>query len=513
MIDKASEDWDQVKGSLARNRGQIDQRLTEPAVKANDFEKVVLRQIGGVRDVLKKMCQVSVTRTTLRKAVREALMPLIDEHRDELFPEFAELAELKRSVERNRAQYKKARLGFFRRAPKVPDEVREQLEEFEAKLSRIFELEANLETNLETFSQELSGRLEDSDSRRQELQGRMKDIEGRAEGGDRRMSAFERQMAERVTEFKETGKNFGRLKDRVDVQRLELNEHKEKLGEADERIVELEAHATSVDERLEENRTQLDSLQALLGQADVRMARSEERIGQVNGRIGQVEGHVSRVEIRIEELDKELRKEIDDMVQALMEKFSALHDLMERMEQSMPHKSAVSTANERLQGLEERLQAVASNVESVAAKVENIDSVTPEVRGMGQQFDQLRDRLASLSTDVSDAGGRLGSLEGVFSQQITELSSLLQAGISKWETDQTYTLERLSVMRDALRDQLRTVGQQVAVAKGGLLGKLTRRKEGSLKLSRDEWDQMASKMEGIVAGLEGVLSKKKSELS
>ncbi len=163
MIDKASEDWDQVKGSLARNRGQIDQRLTEPAVKANDFEKVVLKQIGGVRDVLKKMCQVSVTRTTLRKAVREVLMPLIDEHRDELFPEFAELDELKRSVERNRAKYKRATIGFFRRAPKVPDEVREQLQEFEDKLRRI----AVLEEILVTFSQDVSGRLQDSDSRMQ----------------------------------------------------------------------------------------------------------------------------------------------------------------------------------------------------------------------------------------------------------------------------------------------------------------------------------------------------------
>ena len=148
------------------------------------------------------------------------------------------------------------------------------------------------------------------------------------------------------------------------------------------------------------------------------------------------------------------------MVQALMEKFSALHDLMKRMEQSMPHKSAVSTANERLHRLEERLQAVASKVENVSSKVESIDAVTPEVRGMGRQFDQVRDRLSSLSSDVSDAGGRLGSLEGELSQQITELSSLLQAGISKWETDQSYTLEQLSVMRDVLRDQLRTVGQE-----------------------------------------------------
>jgi chromosome segregation ATPase len=551
MINKASEDWDQVERSLTRHRGHVDQRLTEPAVKAKDFEKVVMKQIGGVREVLKRMCEVSVTRTTVKKAVRDALMPLIREHREELFPELAELAELKRSIERNEASYKKATIGFFRRAPRVPDEVREQLEEFEERLRRISELEKNLES----FSQDLGARLEDSDGQLQEMQGRMKDVEGRAEGADRRMSTFERQMTESAAELKDTQKSLGTLKERVDVQRLELSGHKEKIGEAEDRLAELEAHAGSVDDRLEEdraqlaaqrlelsshkekighsearlaeleahagsvedrleeNRTQLNSLHELLGEADERIARSEERLGQVNGRIGQVEGHVSRVEVRIETLEKDLRKEIDDMVQALLDRFSSLHGLIERMAQSMPHKNAVSTANERLQGLEERLQALASRVESISTKVESIDSVTPEVRGMGRQFDQLRDRLSSLSKDVSEAGGRLGSLEGEFSQQISELSGLLQAGIAKWESDQSYTLERLSVMRDALRDQLRSVGQQVEETRTGLLGRLTRRKEGSLKLSRDEWDQMASKMEGIVAGLESVLAKKKGELS
>ena len=58
---------------------------------ASSSDEDMRRQIGDVGSMLRKMCKASVTRKTLKEAVREALFPIIQEHRDELFPELAEL--------------------------------------------------------------------------------------------------------------------------------------------------------------------------------------------------------------------------------------------------------------------------------------------------------------------------------------------------------------------------------------------------------------------------------------
>ena len=68
-------------------------------------------------------------------------------------------------------------------------------------------------------------------------------------------------------------------------------------------------------------------------------------------------------------------------------------------------------------------------------------------------------------------------------------------------------VERLSALRDTLRDQLRAVGERVEGAQGGLLRKLTGN-PGGVKLSKDDWDHVSTKIEGIISGLEAILAKK-----
>jgi hypothetical protein len=122
------------------------------------------------------------------------------------------------------------------------------------------------------------------------------------------------------------------------------------------------------------------------------------------------------------------------------------------------------------------------------------------MRTLGEKFAALAARISTISTDV-------GQVEGALTGKLAELQTLLSSGIERWEADQSHTRERLSTIRDSLRDQLRTVGDHVAIVQGGILGKITGKKGGGLKLSRDDWEQMSAKIEGIISGLESILAK------
>ena len=104
------------------------------------------------------------------------------------------------------------------------------------------------------------------------------------------------------------------------------------------------------------------------------------------------------------------------------------------------------------------------------------------------------------------SGKELGNLRGSLGQGLSEVKSLVDAGIQRWEADESQALERISAMRDTLRDQLQAAGAQV---KGeGLWNKITGKQAG-LKLKREEWDMFSSKVESIISGLESILAKKR----
>ncbi len=452
MINKVQQDWEKLGQALERTSG-------------SDLEvREVLKHIGGVREVLKRMCQVSVTRTSLKNAVRDALLPVLHEHRDELFPELQDFAAVKAGLSRQKGAA----------APSLTPELRGKILRFEERISQL--------TELQSLFTDLSGQVSSVDEKVQRLQDRLSAAEGQLRTGDQTIELMK-----------------GELKSAVD----EVTSSRQRLAGLDERLLTQGSEQAALQERVAQHDTRLSAADEKLGSVDEQLQRTDERFGQVNGRIGQVEGHVSKLEVRFEELEKTLRKEIDEMVQSLMDKFAVVREVLERMESTMPHKNAVSTANERLQVLQER-------VDAMSQKVDNIDSVTPEVRGVGQQFEGLRNRISELSGSVSSHGNDLGELQNEFNQRLIELTDLLSAGISRWESDQSQSLERLSSIRDSLRDQLRDVGKQVDDAQKGFMGKL--RRSGGLNLSRDEWDQLAGRMEGIIGGLESVLAQKKTDV-
>ena len=433
MINKVSQDWEKVEQSGLDSRVEGEKELND-----------VLKHIVRVRQVLKEMCDVAVTRSSLKNAVLEALYPVLREHREELVSELA-----------------------------LPNELEDKLVEFAGRLVAVEKQTAKSDDGLEKVHRDVEERVA-------ELGRRL----------DSTREEFHSLSEQHVEMKKQSTGDLERLREAEELLRQvdqSVQASMARLGQIEGQVADVNQQVSLVDDRLDERFTEVDG-----------------RLTVFDDRFTEVEGNLTRLDQRFEEVESSLRKEIDEMVQALMEQFEAVREVLSRVEEQMPNKEAVSTANDRLQGLQERF-------EQVATQVTNIDSVTPEVRGMGQHFEELRNRVVALSSDVNQTGDGLGELRGEFSKQLSDLSTMLSTGISRWESDQTSAVERLTVMRDTLRDQLQSVGHQVESTQKGLIQKLTKRPSG-LKMNRDEWDQLAGKMEGIINGLENVLTQKKKTL-
>lgn len=475
MINKVSQDWEKVEQSGLDSRVEGEKELND-----------VLKHIVRVRQVLKEMCDVAVTRSSLKNAVLEALYPVLREHREELVSELAlpneledKLVEFAGRLVTVEKQTAKSDDGL----EKVHRDVEERVAELGRRLDSTREEFHSLSEQHVEMKKQSTGDLE----RLREAEDLLRQVDQSVQASMARLGQIEGQVAD-------VNQQVSLVDDRLD----------ERFTEVDGRLTVFDDHFTKVDGRLTAFDDRFTEVDGRVTAFDDRFTEVDGRLTAFDDRFTEVEGNLTRLDQRFEEVESSLRKEIDDMVQALMEQFEAVREVLSRVEEQMPNKEAVSTANDRLQGLQERF-------EQVATQVTNIDSVTPEVRGMGQHFEELRNRVVALSSDVNQTGDGLGELRGEFSKQLSDLSTMLSTGISRWESDQTSAVERLTVMRDTLRDQLQSVGHQVESTQKGLIQKLTKRPSG-LKMNRDEWDQLAGKMEGIISGLENVLTQKKKTL-
>ncbi len=353
--------------------------------------------------------------------------------------------------------------------PRTAQDIAERVagERDEKAARRTASVEADLRGEIEKASARLSGdlsRLEASvpaaiDCRAGEVEsGLRKDIQ-------RTVDVFEARLSE--------------LRDSIQVFATELEErHTSELANARQTSeTQLRGGLLRLEEKMERARSDLS---ALISRLEVSVPVTVDR--------------------KTGDLEAKLQREMDDMVEVLATKLADLREMLVRVEGLIPRREVVDSVDGRLLRLEERIS-------SMAAQVESIDSLTPELKTVAEKLTALRTQLGEVSGGVADAGKGLGDLRESLSSGLSDLELLLNAGIQRWETDQSHMVERLSALRDTLRDQLRAVGERVEGAQGGLLRKLTGN-PGGVKLSKDDWDHVSTKIEGIISGLEAILAKK-----
>ena len=382
MIKKISEQWDGMEEDLDRLGNSDGPQLQS-----------VARKVGDVREALQSMCKASVTRTTLKDAVREVLVALIEERGGELF------SGLEGSQDEQMAS-----------ASDIA-EVKESVAELRAKLdaieSRVGEVDSSFDDRLGVIQLDLTD-----------------------------------------------------VRSAVDGAGLQV---RDELGIVSERVMEIEEGLGELEESVPE------TVKAVMTDFEVR-----------------------------------LRKEISEMLEHLTFQFGELKEMLSRVEEMVPSRL------ERLGAeVDQRLGRIEESFGKVSDQVRHLDSTTSEFEGMGTRFKELGERAASAQQELNRNTEGVEEIRTTLGSRLDELEGVLRQVISRWESDQSEMSQRLGNLRDSLRDQLADFNQQVEDEQKGFWSKLRGSKDPGLTLSSEELCSLSGKLEGIITGLEPVISKKK----
>ena len=382
MIKKISEQWDGMEEDLDRLGNSDGPQLQS-----------VARKVGDVREALQSMCKASVTRTTLKDAVREVLVALIEERGGELF------SGLEGSQDEQMAS-----------ASDIA-EVKESVAELRAKLdaieSRVGEVDSSFDDRLGVIQLDLTD-----------------------------------------------------VRSAVDGAGLQV---RDELGIVSERVMQIEEGLGELEESVPE------TVKAVMTEFEVR-----------------------------------LRKEISEMLEHLTFQFGELKEMLSRVEEMVPSRL------ERLGAeVDQRLGRIEESFGKVSDQVRHLDSTTSEFEGMGTRFKELGERAASAQQELNRNTEGVEEIRTTLGSRLDELEGVLQQVISRWESDQSEMSQRLGNLRDSLRDQLADFNQQVEDEQKGFWSKLRGSKDPGLTLSSEEFCSLSGKLEGIITGLDTVISKKK----
>jgi chromosome segregation ATPase len=446
MINKISDEWEKLGGGLGRGTTE-DLDLGE-----------LLQAVRGVQASLRHMSQVSVTRTTLREAIAEALPGVLRERGGDLLPDLVELrARVPGSpVESAGAEATASAVeGLARRIEGLEAELRFSVAfRMDALSRRVEDLAARVD--------ELGTRLGAVDERVGEVNFRAAGVEGLAGAADESVGLLDRQWR---GEFDGLAAAQSRLAGDLEGLRAEVDG-------------DLRVGLDRVGEKVLGVRTDLENM------------------------VKSVEASIpAAIQARTEEVEARLRKEIEEMVQLVVGKIEEMREAMSRVEGLLGQEDIRSFA-ERLVRLEERVVAVAGGVET-------LNSLAPDLGALGGRLAELRSEIGALTSSVTGTDRGVDELKTSLVSGIDGLRSMVEGGIERWESDQSHMLDRLSAIRDTVRDQLRQVSEHVDENERSIWGKITGRKEGALRLTKDEWDHLAAKLEGIVSGLESILAKRR----
>ena len=393
MIQKISDQWDGVEKDVDRVGSPEGQQLEAVAQKVKD-----------VRTALQTMCQASVTRTTLKEAVREVVVSLIEERGDELFPELKDL--------RGRLAQADAGQGSTAASSAGVAGVRESVDELRARLDLI-----------EARAGELGTSLDDG------------------------LGALQLDVNEVRSVVAGTGR--------------QVNDELEVISEM---IMDIEEGLVQLKQSIPE------TAKTVMGELEVRLG-----------------------------------KEISEMMEQLTAQIGELKEMLGRVEESVPSRGMVESLGEEVG---QRLGRIEETFSKVSGQVEHIDSTTPEIESMGVRFKELREQTAAAQEELGRNSEGVEEIRGTLGGRLDELGLALKDVVSRWESDQSAMAERLGRLRDSLRDQLKDFNFQVEGEQKGLWNKLRGNKDPGLKLSAEEFDNLSGKLEGIISGLETVISKK-----
>ena len=280
------------------------------------------------------------------------------------------------------------------------------------------------------------------------------------------------------------------------------------VGSSDERVGAFERQVCDEFSLLAEDLTDLRSkLEGTDSQVRDELGLVSDGIVKIEQGLGELEESVPETaKSLLSELELRLRKEISEMIEQLTLYVGELKEMLGRVEERTPSRAMLESMGA---DVSQRLDRIEQSFSRVSTQVEHIDSATPVIENMGERFRQLHEQTASAQLELNRNTEGVEEIRVTLGSRLDELEGILRQVLGNWDSDQSEMAERLSALRDSLRDQLKDFHQQVEGEQKGIWNKLRGNKEPGLRLSGEEFGSLSGKLEGIITGLETVISKKK----
>lgn len=188
-------------------------------------------------------------------------------------------------------------------------------------------------------------------------------------------------------------------------------------------------------------------------------------------------------------------------MRALIEKLEELGRRLGGVEDSLASRHSMRSFDEKLALLDAQLAGLAGNLEALHV-------LAPCLGTLGGRLAALRLDLGRLTSEVGGRDRGIDELKNVWGAHVARFRTIVEEGLKRWAGDQSQVLDRLSSIRNILRDEIRQISKQVDESEPALWKKVTGREPGSLKVTNAEWRHLAANLEEIVFSLESILGTK-----
>ncbi len=257
-----------------------------------------------------------------------------------------------------------------------------------------------------------------------------------------------------------------------------------------------------------------DDLTDLRSGTDAARSQVRDELGLVSEGIVEIEKGLGELEESVpetaksllSELEFRLRKEISEMIEQLTVYVGELKEMLGRVEEQAPSRAMLENMGA---DVSQRLERIEQSFSRVSTQVEHIDSATPVIENMGERFRHLHEQTASAQLELNRNTEGVKEIRMTLGSRLDELEVILRQVVDNWNSDQSEMAERLSTLRDSLRDQLQDFHHQVEDEQKGIWNKLRGNRDPGLSLSSEEFGSLSGKLEGIITGLETVIARKK----
>jgi chromosome segregation ATPase len=300
-------------------------------------------------------------------------------------------------------------MGLFRKKNNDAEHLRmmqEQLVTMRERLDQADAAKSQLEervVHLDAENQRLSTQVGDVEVQVVTVQGQVGAVEGRVGEVASAVGSMASKVGTVESNVGDVVSKVGSVEARVGEVDGKVSAVETRVGEVDGRVGDVDGRIDAVETKVGEVDGKVSSVETKVGEVDGKVSSVETRVGEVDGKIGAVEGIATAASVAKPVGDPR----VDDVERRLAEQVAAL---------------AATVEEQRLHLAD--LALVAKDTAEKAAAIESTDTDHTPPRAVD---DELRLQIGQIAEKMSALDGRVTQISVELANQLTELSSDLDA--------------------------------------------------------------------------------------